>query len=278
MAIINSIYPTPDEFLIDTNHIYPPGNTQIFEEYFYKKYLSETQKIKRCYLPIQWTSYYISKDYGKKSLHDLQLFIDLLPKSIQYFTISQWDDGILNNLSDLNIFNFSSGGVGSYPIPLINKPFKVQNNYKEIFCSFMGAIFGRHKIREQIYECYSKDDLFYISEKETHENFTYIMSRSLFSLCPRGYGKTSFRINEALSMGSIPVYIYDEPWIPFFDLVDFNNYGILIKENDIPNLKDILLSLSEQKIKNLQKNGSIIYNDFYSYQGCYNNIIKKLKL
>ncbi len=273
----NLIYPTPLDFTIATNHIYPPGNFEIFEEYFYKRFMNESFDLEYCYLPVQWTSYYISKDYCNNSLFELQIFLDLLPRSLKYFTVVQWDDGIVNDLSDLDLLVFSSGGKGSYPIPLISQPYLLKNSHKDIFCSFMGSIKGRHKIREKIEELYSFDDLFFISEKENFESFTEIMSKSLFSLCPRGYGKTSFRICEALSMGSIPVYIYDDPWIPFYDLVPFETYGVLIHESELKNLKKILLSYSEEELINLQKMGSSIYNKYYSYAGCFENIINLLR-
>ena len=36
------------------------------------------------------------------------------------------------------------------------------------------------------------------------------MRDSLFSLCPRGYGPTSFRLYESIQLGSIPVYIAED--------------------------------------------------------------------
>ena len=61
----------------------------------------------------------------------------------------------------------------------------------------------------------------YVSESLGRESFLDILTRSAFALCPRGYGKTSFRICESLEVGVIPVYIYDDPWIPFGHKLDF---------------------------------------------------------
>jgi hypothetical protein len=271
----NFIYPVPSEFLLKTNHVYPPGNFEVFEEYFYRSFMDiNSYSLNRVYLPIQWTSYYMSKDYGKDSMDDLQLYLDLLPRSLKYFTIIQWDDGIINDISKLDLQIFSSGGVGNIAIPLINQPYLKKSNTKDIFCSFVGAIKGRHRIREKIFDLYFDDKDFVISERVDFTMFSDIMSKSLFSLCPRGYGKTSFRICEALSVGSIPVYVYDDPWIPFEDFISFSNYGVLIKESDICNLKNILSSISDEEILNLQLNGSDVYNKYYTYDGCFHNIIK----
>jgi hypothetical protein len=207
---------------------------------------------------------------------DLQDFLNQLPRDKKYFTVVQWDDGILNKLDELDILKFASGGVGDYPIPLINQPHtKVERN-RDIFASFIGVITGRHKVRESLRNSVNNLPNYYISETSGFHKFKEVMERSVFSLCPRGYGRTSFRINESLNLGAIPVYIYDEPWIPFKDEIDFSEYGVLIHESELNNLDTILKSISHEKIEYLRKNGKKIYEEYYTYDGCYNNIIKKI--
>jgi hypothetical protein len=100
------------------------------------------------------------------------------------------------------------------------------------------------------------------------------MSRSIFSLCPRGYGATSFRICESLQHGSIPVYISDKPWIPFNDIIDFNDYGVIINEKDINDIDNILKSISKEQINKKINIGEDIYKQYYSYNGCADKILK----
>lgn len=276
MAVIN-IYPTPEKFLTKTNHNYPPGNFKVFEDFFLEKFLSEESQLERIYLPIQWTCFYISRNYGNSNMDDLQIFLNSLPKDKKYFTIVQWDDGILNDVRHLDIKIFSSGGVGDYPIPLINSPHtKIERN-RDIFGSFIGMINGRHRIREKMYEILKDKKEYFISSSVGFNKFKETMERSIFSLCPRGYGKTSFRINESLNLGSIPVYIYDDPWIPFNDKINFSDYGILIPESDLNDIDQILKSISTEKIKSLQENGLKIYNEYYIYSSCYEQIVNILK-
>jgi hypothetical protein len=267
----------PEIFLTKTNHTYPPGNTQVFEEFFLETFLTENPELNITYLPIQWTCFYISRNYCQSSMDDLQNFLNELPRDRKYFTICQWDDGIRNDLKDLDIIKFSSGGVGDYPIPLINQPHNKQSREKDIFASFVGVINGRHRIREYLNEKYSKVDGYHISESQGFDYFKEILERSVFSLCPRGYGKTSFRINESLNLGSIPVYIYDEPWLPFEDELNFEDYGVLVHQSKLDELDNILKSISKEKIDDLLKKGSEVYNEYFSYRGCYNKIINKLK-
>jgi len=278
MANMVKIVETPEIFLTKTNHTYPPGNFKVFEEFFLEKFLDEKPELDITYLPIQWTCFYISRNYCQSSMEDLQDFLDKLPRDRKYFTICQWDDGIRNDLKDLDIIKFSSGGVGDYPIPLINQPHDKQIREKDIFASFVGVIGGRHKIREYLREKYSGVDGYYINESQGFDSFKEILERSIFSLCPRGYGKTSFRINESLNLGSIPVYIYDEPWIPFEDELNFEDYGVLLHQSKLDDLDNILKSIDKEKINNLLKKGSEVYNEYFSYRGCYNKIINKIKI
>jgi len=270
------IYPIPEVFKTSTNHTYPPGNTVIFEQFFRERFEREGIVLSRKYLPIQWTNFYISRNYANNDMSDLQSFLDSLSRDEKYFTIVQWDDGIKNDLKDLDIKIFASGGIGGYPIPLINQPhIKVQRD-RDIFASFIGVISGRHRVREKLRELLSNKDGYLISESCGFPKFKETMERSIFALCPRGYGKTSFRINEALNLGAIPVYIYDEPWIPFNDLIDFNEYGVLIHENEIEDIDIILKNISNEKILSLQKNGKEIYEEYFTYDGCFNKIINKI--
>jgi hypothetical protein len=54
---------------------------------------------------------------------ELQRFIDKLPKEKKYYTIVQYDDGILNDISGLDIIVYSMGckKPGYYPIPLLSE-------------------------------------------------------------------------------------------------------------------------------------------------------------
>ena len=43
-----------------------------------------------------------------------------------------------------------------------------------------------------------------------------VMTQSKASLCPRGFGRSSFRLYEVLSRGLVPVYLYDDvEWLPY---------------------------------------------------------------
>jgi hypothetical protein len=275
----------PDIFKLKTQFIYPPYNNMTFEEYFYNYYISNNINIENYeYLPILWTSFYMSRDYGRSDMNDLQNYLNQLPKDKKYFTIIQYDDGILQNIDNLDIFIFGQGGKLTkndnikklgYPIPLNCLPSNITKKEKNIKCSFIGVINGRHSIREKLKNELSNDNNFLISESLGYDNFIDILERSEFSLCPRGYGSTSFRICETLQHGSIPIYISDNFWLPFKDEFNFTDIGFLVNDNEIYKIKDIININTEEKDR-LIKKGKDIYEQFFDYESCSKEIIKKI--
>jgi len=270
-----------------TNHEYPPNNKMIFEEYFLN-YLTENNiNTEWTYLPILWTNFYIGRNYGNSDMSDLQEYLNGLDRGKKYFTVIQYDDGILQNIDDLDIFIFGSGGGGrkivprknlGYPIPLICQPNPSadRNRGTEILGSFVGTINESYIIRQKLKKIYGDSDSFIICEHSGYKVFVDVMERSVFSLCPRGYGATSFRICEALQHGSIPVYVYDTPWIPWPDEFDFDKIGILVHENDIGDIENILRSKTEEEISEYRVNGQTVYEEYFSFEGCTKQIVKKL--
>jgi len=265
-------------FLTPTNHENPPDNKIVFEEYFSERYTKERPQTGREYLPIHWTNYYVSKNYCNDNMSDLQAYLNQLSTKKKYFTICQWDDGIRHNVAHLDLLTFGSGGSGdiAYPLNCLPHNRKPSSN-RDVLASFMGSIHGRHLAREIMYEKMSDKQDVYIRQSLGKEQFLNLLSRSLFALCPRGYGKTSFRICEALQLGVIPVYIYDDPWIPFQDKLEFESYGVLCHISEIDNLYEKLKGYDLEKINNFIKTGQEVYKQYYCYEGCYSTIMGYLK-
>lgn len=70
-----------------------------------------------------------------------------------------------------------------------------------------------------------------------------IMGRSTYSLAPRGQAPTSFRLYEAISLGSIPIYIWNNKrTLPFEDEVDWSQFAIVRHESELDGLRDWLSS------------------------------------
>ena len=255
----------PDTFQPKHPFEYPAGNDIDFERWFMYHYTDTTNRV---YLPIMWTAFYCRANYGRSSaVKGLQNYLDTLDRSKKYFTIVQYDDGIINDLSGLDIKVFSmSGKPMDYSLPLICKPSKFSPYPKTKFATFTGRI--THPIREQLLSTHGIEAT---SKVKKPLKYYEEIATSIFALCPRGYGPTSFRICEALQYGTIPVYISDEFIEPHG--VDFNQYGVKITQGDLPRLKEILDAVD---IPAKQYAAQLAYTSIYTYQANLNFIIKTL--
>lgn len=263
----------PEQFRPHINTDYPAHNSLIFEEWMYRKW-PVLDYYHREYLPIFWTSFYVNHSYGKdrKAISDLQYFINSLDKSKKYFTILQYDDSILNDISELDIKVFGSGGgrIDS-PIALLTAPHPFHfDNARTVFCSFAGSM--THQIRRDIARFYRNK--FKMPKSLPIKDYCELMSRSVFALCPRGYGQSSFRICEALQYGAIPVYVSDTHIIPYN--LDFNEYGVLIHANQVRDIENILRSFTPEQIRQKQEAGKRIYNEFYTFEGARKWILENI--
>ena len=107
----------PSEFTPTINTIYPFENLFIFEDWVTRQYIPKTE---REYLPIQWTAYHVNNSYGndKQAIDKLQKYVDSLPRDKKYWTICQYDDGIIIDLKDLDVLQFSMSKKVGVEIPL----------------------------------------------------------------------------------------------------------------------------------------------------------------
>lgn len=231
------------------------------------------------YLPIFWTSYYVTHNYAN-NINELYDWLNTLDKSKKYFTIVQYASGIFVKNFDLNILVFSAGGGGlnikddstsreinfyglnrhiffgnkaDYDIPLICLPlFPSINLNKDIFCSFMGR-FDTHKCRIDMKNILEHNTKFKFFNSVNFEEYKNIINRSVFTLAPRGYGYTSFRIYEAIAGNSIPIYIWeDKKILPYSDIINWDDIAVIINSNEISELPSILEKINiEEKINNI---------------------------
>ena len=278
------ILDVPSKFKPEYKSDYPSYTSgKNMEEICYEYFLLNKDNINTeyIYLPVFWTSYYVTNNYAN-NIDDIYNWLDSLDKSKKYFTIVQYASGIFVRNFTLNILVFSAGGGGlnikndstsrevsfyglnrhiffgkkaDYDIPLLCLPlFPSTNTNKDIFCSFMGR-FDTHKCRIYIKKKLLNNVNFKFFESVNFEEYKKIINRSIFTLAPRGYGYTSFRIYEAIMGNSIPVYIWeDEAILPFSDIINWNDFAVVINSSEIDNLPNILKNINiSEKINNLAK-------------------------
>jgi hypothetical protein len=270
--------------------VYPKYHTGLYlEDYcfeFYKKHQEQFDESERLFIPVSWTSLYVDG-----TIHNIQEYLNALDQSKKYWTLVQHDDSIRQNLPPDTIV-FAAGGLGrgGIPIPLvcssIPQELKEKNAVlynKDIFCSFIGSV--THPIREKLYRTYCNNYNFVFNplrqwSQQVNDNeldaFINITQRSKYSLCPRGYSFTSFRLYEILQLNSIPVYVSDTHWLPFTDELDWSDFCVIIKEDQIPDLENILRSISDEKQKQMLQRGKEVYKSHFTLESVCNEIRKRL--
>lgn len=258
------------------------------EEYFYSYIVNNKISLNRNYIDIFWTNIYCNAAAGKDNLINIQQIINMLDQNLKYFTICQHDDGPFEHLpSDTLIFSAGGNRVAGniIPIPLICS--KIQNEFinetKTFLCSFVGS--PTHPIRNQLLSQWGNDENFIFAmqehwmeviPKKNLSLFKALTSKSKFTLCPRGYGKTSFRLYECMQLGSVPVYVSDSHYLPWTDKLDWSEFCVLIKPDQINDLKEILSSYSDKQIEKMVQTAHKLYDEYFSMEGMCKQIASKL--
>jgi len=228
----------------DVNYIAVPW-TQILNSHWldfpgrqsrdvYFKYLSK-QKIQQQnnFTVCQHDSYILLRDYFK--------YLNIT----KVFACAAYDHDMINNIEII-------------PMPYINT-FAFKPTTKDILVSFLGAITHecRNIIKQRIHnkniifrDTYHITSDFFIKNKKTTEEQEYedILSRSRFSLCPRGSNPNSVRFWESLAAGAIPILISDGYKLPVWN---WDKTIIRLKESDLLNLdyeelENVLLNLKDE--------------------------------
>jgi hypothetical protein len=273
---------------------YPPWADELLEPYFYKWVNSEPRELSGwTYIDVFWTNLYVNADQFGKPYDSvaLQKWLDQLPDG-KYFTIVQHDDGIREKLPFGTVVFALGGskGQGSLiePLPLIyldnlNRLEKYGTKSKDIFCSFVGSV--THPVRQKTISTFVNhpDFRYHVTgwTNQVSENnqqvFLDLTSHSVFSLCPRGYGETSFRLYEVLKLGAIPVYIWeDHEWLPFKNKIDHSKLCVSIPSSELPTLYEKLKQIPSEKIQEMRDYYETVKH-FFTLEGSSCEICHRLK-
>lgn len=227
------------------------------------------------YIAVPWTQILNSHwlDFPGKQPKDFYFKHLSKQKIIQQnnFTVCQHDSYMLlrdyyKHLNITKVFACAAydydklEGIEIIPMPYINT-FNFKSEEKNILVSFIGSV--THNCREIIKNRIQHEniifrdtyhitsDFFSSNNKSIHEKeYESILSRSRFSLCPRGSNPNSVRFWESLAAGAIPILISDNYKLPDWD---WNNTIIQLKESDLNNLdyttlQDILLNTKNEDL------------------------------
>jgi hypothetical protein len=276
--------PTPTYPVYPPYHKGPYLEDYIFE-YYKKNRAKFDEKTNRIMIPVSWTTLYV-----ENTKINIQEYLDALPQDQAYWTVSQHDDGIRHRLPP-DTLHFAAGGLGGgIPIPLVCSPIpdytSVLRHPEPLTVSFIGRM--THPIRQQLFDYnryQSVTNQTYFSDPKgwsqtvDHSKlleFINVTRRSAFALAPRGYGLSSFRLYEIMQLGSIPIYVSDKYWLPWEDELDWNEFCVLVKSDEIHGLYDRLNNISEEKRKQMLERGKEVYYNYFTLEKVAENILKRL--
>lgn len=258
------------------------------EEFMYDYFRSHPIETDYIYLPIFWTNIQNHPGFKeKKRAYQTVLDQMITDPNAAYFTIVQHDDGCQLLLPPNTIvFGACTGNV---PLPLIYEDttfrlLRYPRVPKDRLASFVGT-YTTHPIRNKMYQMIRGHDDIECCVKQTWEKnvadldqttFLAATSRSKFCLAPRGYGRSSFRFFEAMLLGSVPVYIWDDKeWLPYQDKIDYSTFAVSIQEQEMPRLYEILSSISEEAYERMVEQGKKI-SHWFSLEGMGDYIVSYL--
>ncbi|KAL7187632.1 hypothetical protein ACSBR1_037653 [Camellia fascicularis] len=78
-------------------------------------------------------------------------------------------------------------------------------------------------------------------------NYVQYMKSSKYCICPKGYEVSSPRVVESIFYECVPVIISDNFVPPLFEILNWESFAVFVPEKEIPNLKNILLSIPEKR-------------------------------
>lgn len=300
------ILQVPPKFQPKYKANYPPySNNKNMEEMYYDFFLKNKNVIDTdyIYIPIFWTSFYILRKYGQ-DIEDLVTYLDKLDKSKKYFTTVQYAGGIfVKNLNiDMVVFAGGGGGMnlkkdayrkvkilnnpnrvifvgkkGNYDLPLICHPqLSLPPCNKTTFCSFMGR-FDTHNCRLDMQKILKSDKRFVMQGSGNYQSYRDSLNKSIFALCPRGHGYTSFRLFEAMAMNCIPIYIWeDKKVLPYADEIKWDEFCILVHTKDMQNIPKILDNITLDKRRDMLDKIEKYNKELFNFEGGFKYIVRKM--
>ena len=215
----------------------------------------------------------------------LRVFGDLISPSFLYVTVSQNDDGVEgSNGRHLpeNVFVVSAGGKGHVPFLLLKGDLKPLDSFPRqstLDTVFMGSR-RTHYVRSLLYRKLRRLDGKVFFGKSSHWVSVYSSSKTV--LCPRGFGRNSFRLTEALQLGLVPVYVYtDICWLPYFGSLDWSSFAFIVRIGsntaELGRFMHMVSSLTDEDVAKMRKRVRSLYHSHFTVNGSMNQLFLFLK-
>ncbi|KAL8031139.1 hypothetical protein ABFX02_13G006000 [Erythranthe guttata] len=120
---------------------------------------------------------------------------------------------------------------------------------------FAGGLHGhiRHLLLHHWRDQNQDNDIQVYEKLPSNMSYEKMLKTSKFCLCPSGYEVASPRVVEAIYAECVPVLISDSYVPPFSDVLNWKKFSVVVAVEDIPNIKNILMGISEGRYLKMQK-------------------------
>ena len=228
------------------------------------------------YLPVYWTRRHLNHYYGQRGLGILKEEIDkIILDDSKTFTICQYDDGPLLNLGSTTEFLASRKSKEGIDIPLLSTPHQIPlvKPAKLYLASFLGRF--SHEIRQQMAQMLKgREDIYIYDGDQGTQVFVEKMLASYVSLCPRGYGGSSFRFFEAMQLGVVPFLVGDLDTRPFKNFIHWDEISFFT--NSVTELAALLDAVPPAILLEMGEKARCLWENNLTYQKWCSYVLKEL--
>ena len=285
---------TSEFLIVRDGAAYPPHHTGDHLEEAFLKFWETEGRGSRKLIPIHWTAVYnhrVKEGLGPGTPNgalreQLRSYLRDLNPHEKYFIVCTHDDAPAEELPpDTRVF--SAGGNSRHidvPIPLTCGPhnFDLNGPVRSIPLSFVGSL--THPLRLEMTRSLNTKFGVFLSIAEWTDSvaqdkvdlFREVTRRSIFSLCPRGYGATSYRLYEAMQLGAVPVYLSDKHLLPWSDEIDWSQFCVIARPTDAQRILTMTLEMKEGDVRKMQDRLLDTWREHFSIESTCRHIAKRV--
>lgn len=164
--------------------------------------------------------------------------------------------------------------IGIIPINTLEEEPLTPLSDRPIKASFLGSLSHPHlpwnhirrRMKRRFGKCYKSSNGIWVLEnlteaengilkasEEESDSYRALASKSVFTLCPAGYGSWTYRFFNSIKWGSIPILLSDKYIPPFSTYIPYETFILHIKESKLNRIEEIITSLDSRTIINMQQ-------------------------
>src|SRR3990167_4922533 len=243
--------------------------TQFLKYLLESNILTTNQKADWHYLPIMWSYWLLSNNYGRDNRKEMQDYLNkIIIDDKKTFTVSEADNEPGFEIGETLVFsgNQSVGYHGHkwIPVPIITLPHQLPTVLpeKQYLSNFVGTI-KPWKTRIAMVNLFkNRNDIKIIQNKKGEKLFVDTILESYSTLCPRGSALGSYRFYESMQLGVVPIMISDYDFRPFPDKIDWESCSYFTDDvNELPSMLD---SMDKENLLNKGKKAKEVWNELFN--------------